>query len=458
MQAERADIHHQEVYRQTDRLRKANMETGQTPLDRLYTLVANEEDARACTDISDDACRVVPGNFFLMLCSLVLTKTGDLLASPKIVLAWLLGSVGAPPFLIAWLVPIRESGSLIPQLAIGAWVRRHPRRAVFWVLGSAMQGACVAGMALAVWKLDGWQAGLAVLGLLIVFSLSRGFCSVSMKDVQGKCIPKSRRGRLAGLATTFSGLATLAVSLLLLGGDDDPSRTFYIVLLLVGAGLWWLAAILFRFVREYDGETAGGANALRETWQSLKLLRDDPPFRHFVITRSLLLCSALSAPFFVVLAQRSSPDSRMLGAFLLASSLASSLSAAFWGWMADVSSRKVMIRGSGLAAIICLAMGVVAYCFAGESVLIWIIPVAYLVLSIAHAGVRIGRKTYLVDMAGGTKRTDYVAVSNTVIGVLLLVTGGVSALASLLSVEAVLILLGLMGAAGTISALRLEDV
>ena len=74
---------------------------------------------------------------------------------------------------------------------------------VFGVMGSAMQGACVAGMALAVWKLDGWQAGLAVLGLLIVFSLSRGFCSVSMKDVQGKCIPKSRRGRLAGLATTF---------------------------------------------------------------------------------------------------------------------------------------------------------------------------------------------------------------------------------------------------------------
>ena len=79
-------------------------------------------------------------------------------------------------------------------------------------------------------------------------------------------------------------------------------------------------------------------------------------------------------------------------------------------------------------------------------------------LSVAHAGVRIGRKTYLVDMAGGTKRTDYVSASNTVIGVLLLVTGGVSALASLLSVEAVLILLGIMGAAGTVSALRLEDV
>jgi len=85
-------------------------------------------------------------------------------------------------------------------------------------------------------------------------------------------------------------------------------------------------------------------------------------------------------------------------------------------------------------------------------------PVAYLVLSIAHAGIRIGRKTYLIDMAGGTKRTDYVAVSNTVIGVLLLVAGGISALASLLSVEAVLILLGLMGVAGAVLALSLKDV
>ena len=90
------------------------MEANARPLDRLYALVANEEDARACTEISDDACRVVPGNFFLTLCSLVLTKIGDLLVSPKIVLSWLLGSVGTPPFLIAWLVPIRESGSLIP--------------------------------------------------------------------------------------------------------------------------------------------------------------------------------------------------------------------------------------------------------------------------------------------------------------------------------------------------------
>ena len=40
-----------------------------------------------------------------------------------------------------------------------------------------------------------------------------------------------------------------------------------------------------------------------------------------------------------------------------------------------------------------------------------------------HDGVRLGRKTHVIDLAGGNRRTDYGAVSNTVIGVVLLITG-----------------------------------
>jgi len=93
--------------------------------ERLYDLVANDDDARVCAALPEQACRVVPGNFFLILASLVLTKLGDLLISPKIVLTWLMGAVGAPAALTALLVPIRESGSMLPQLLLGAWVRQR---------------------------------------------------------------------------------------------------------------------------------------------------------------------------------------------------------------------------------------------------------------------------------------------------------------------------------------------
>lgn len=148
----------------------------------------------------------------------------------------------------------------------------------------------------------------------------------------------------------------------------------------------------------------------------------------------------------------------MLGIFLLASSLASSVSASVWGWMADSSSRQVMIRGAAIASGTCLAVGTTGLITGTDIGSVWLYPVAFFVLSIAHAGVRLGRKTYLVDMAGGNKRTDYTAVSNTVIGVILLITGGLTALVSLISEVAVILTLGLMGLAGTLSALRLREV
>ena len=427
------------------------------PINQLYSLIANEEDARVCKDIPEEACHAIPRNFFLILASNVLTKLGDLLISPKTVLAWVMSAVGAPA-LVAWLVPIRESGSMVPQMVIAAWVRRRAVRKWFWTLGSFGQAASVLAMATSVWFLEGYAAGYGIIAALIVFSLARGFCSVSMKDVQGKCIPKTRRGRLSGLAATIGGSATVVLTVLLFWDRGDPTLAFYSILLLLAAVLWIIAGLLFAGVEEYKGETGGGGNAINQAFRSLSLLRDDVPFRNFVITRALLLCSALAAPYFVVLAQKESDIGWMLGVFLLASSLASSLSASFWGWAADTSSRRVMIRGAGMASGVCLAVGFTALWLGSDIGSVWFYPVAFFILSVAHAGVRLGRKTYLVDMAGGNKRTDYTAVSNTVIGFLLLATGGLTALVSMISEVAVIIVLGLMGLAGMLSAIHLKEV
>jgi len=424
--------------------------------EQLYSLVANEEDARACSDLPDSACQEVPRNFFLILVCNVLTKLGDLLVSPKTVLTWLLGAVGAPA-LVAWLVPIRESGSMVPQLAIGAWIRRKPVRKWFWSLGALGQAISVAAMAASVHFLEGYAAGYGIVAALVVFSLSRGFCSVAMKDVQGKCIPKGRRGRLSGLATTLGGTTTVALTTLLLRDGGEPSLQFYTLLLVFAALLWLVAGALFANIDEYAGETGGGGHALGQAIKSLGLLRDDAPFRQFVITRALLLCSALAAPYLVLLAQNSNESGWLLGSFLLASSLASSVSASVWGWMADRSSRQVMILGAVIASVLCLATGLITVAGGEDRLSAWAYPAAFFVLGIAHAGVRLGRKTYLVDMAGGNKRTDYTSVSNTLIGLLLLVIGGISALLSTVSVPVVILFLGGMGAVGAWSAYRLQE-
>ncbi len=149
-------------------------------------------------------------------------------------------------------------------------------------------------MALAVWLLEGVSAALAVIALLVMFSVSRGFCSVAMKDVQGKTVPKTRRGRLAGLAATVSGLVASAVGLFLFGGSHDPDMRFYSILLLAAGLCWFVAAAVFAGVEEFSGETGGGGNTLREAIRSLGLLVRDVPFRNFVIARAFLMASALA--------------------------------------------------------------------------------------------------------------------------------------------------------------------
>ncbi|MGB5721583.1 MAG: hypothetical protein WBM34_12900, partial [Woeseiaceae bacterium] len=92
--------------------------------DAIYDKLTDDEDARLCDDISERACRETPRSFVLLLLSYTFTKLGDAVASPKTTLAWVTTAVGAPAWVLGFLVPLRESGSMLPQLFIGSSIRK----------------------------------------------------------------------------------------------------------------------------------------------------------------------------------------------------------------------------------------------------------------------------------------------------------------------------------------------
>ncbi|GAB4181061.1 MAG: MFS transporter [Wenzhouxiangellaceae bacterium] len=419
----------------------------------VYEYLVNEEE-RVCTDIDDQACRETPRNFLLILATYLATKLGDALASPKTVLPWVLNAIAAPSFFTGLVVPIREAGSMVPQLFIAAKIRQLSIRKWAYVLGCIAQAVSMGGIAATAYLANGAFAGWLIILLLTIFSLSRGVCSIASKDVLGKTIPKRRRGRLTGWASSGAGLISMSVGLGFIlfpssKGDQDLG-----LLIAAAAALWILAAVIYRFVVEYPGETSGGANAWGEAWERLSILRSDVAFRRFVIVRALLLSSALSGPYYILLAQRQlGQQLSTLGWFIAAAGAASLISAPVWGQFADRSSRRVMQFSAAIVSVLGIA---VIGLYASDSSLLgrfWLIPALYFVLSIAHAGARVGRKTYVVDLAKGNKRTDYVAVSNTVIGLLLLLIGLVSALLSMKS----LLLSFIAFTAMSISALLLAN-
>lgn len=118
-----------------------------------------------------------------------------------------------------------------------------------------------------------------------------------------------------------------------------------------------------------------------------------------------------------------------------------------WGRFADRSSRKVMMLAAGLASTVVLVF-LAALTIDGAREVTLLYPLTYLLLALVHHGARIGRKTYVVDLAEGNKRTDYVAVSNTAIAVLLLVAGGLTSGLAIFGPEAALAALAAFGLAG----------
>jgi hypothetical protein len=418
-----------------------------------------DDDAGRTDDLPPEVADAVATNSVRQIGAMTLQKVGDLVVDAKTVLAWVLAATGAPAGFVGLLVPIRDAGSMVPQLLLAPFVRRLAVRKWVWVVGGLVQALAVVAMAAVTASLTGTAAGVGILASLLVFSLARAASSFASKDVLGRTLPKGIRGQVNGLATVGAGIAavTVGLGLRIIGGEETPPSTFA-WLLLGGALAWFLAAAVYATVREAPGERDVDTRGSDALTGAVALLRDDRPFRRFVLARSLLLVSALSPPFVVALAtEQGGAGLEGLAAFVISSGVASLVAGRFWGRASDRSSRTTMQWAAGLSSVIIVAF-VAATRVETLAGLTLLYPATYLLLAIAHTGSRIGRKTYVVDLAEGNKRTDYIAVSNTAMGLILLVAGGATAAAASFGPEAALLLLAGLGVLGVLVAASLPEV
>ena len=433
--------------------------------EQLYSaLVRRDRDAE--TELPDRVRRNVPRNGLRLVSAGALQSSGDQMVNASTVLPWLFHALGVPAALTGALVPVRESGSMLPQAALTPLILRVRRRKLVFVAGALVQSASVAVMAGTAALGSGLLAGVAIIAALAVFSLGRCLCSVSSKDVQGRTVPKGERGQITGLATTASGLVavTLGLGVRTVGGEDlAPGQLAW--LLAAGALLWVLVAAVYIGIHEPVDASPGAEHADDGPgWvtQTLTLLREDRTFRTFVTVRGFLLVSSLSPPFIVSLAARSGTEGLAgLGGFILASGVAALLGGRIFGRLADRSSKRVMIIGAAFASLVLVTLVLVVEVLdvGGGSVGAYVLFVGcYLLVTLTHTGVRIGRKTYVVDLAEGDLRTTYVAVSNSAMGLILLVVGALSSALATLGIAWALLFLAVLGLLGVVGSARLPEV
>ena len=427
----------------------------QSTTEKAFQAITIDDEGRVCADIPESACNQEPGNFFKHVGSLALTKSADGLIDPKLVLSWLMTSLGAPVALIGLLVPVREAGALLPQLLTAGFLRRLQRRKWAWAVGSLVQGLAAAAIGLVAITMTGAAAGWAIVIALAILALARSVCSVCYKDVLGKTIDKSRRGTATGLAGSIASVSVIVYALALSSNLFDRMTLVTGGLFLAG-GAWILSALLFATLKEEAGATEGGKTALKEAFNNFTYLRDDPQLVRFILTRGLLTATALAPPFMIAVGSQAGEGYDKLGFLVLASALASLCSSFVWGRLSDRSSRKVLVFSAMVATLILAATSRLA--FAGTLSGGYILPVLLFGLMIAYQGVRLGRSTHLVDMADKDSRAAYTALSNTLIGLLLLAGGVFSLFANWFGGEMVLAIMAGMSGLAIFAAWGLDEV
>src|SRR5699024_9072318 len=100
-----------------------------------------------------------------------LQSSGDQVVNASTVLPWLFTVLGVPPALTGLLVPIRESGSMLPQVFLTPLVLRVRRRGLVFIAGAFVQAVAAGAIAVVAAVGRGLGAGIAILAALGVFAL-----------------------------------------------------------------------------------------------------------------------------------------------------------------------------------------------------------------------------------------------------------------------------------------------
>ncbi len=427
--------------------------------EQIYDWITDDGEERVCEAISEEQCTNVAGNYLKNTLSGFCSKLAEQLVSPGVTLPWILSLLGASSVFTGLLVPLKNAGSLLPQLIVSAKIRGYQKRKYFWAFAAFFQSAMVFCMMLAFLFFDGNVAALLITLSLFLFSIASGVGSVSFKDVMAKTIPKGKRGQLLAARATGGGILTLIAGLgMYFYLSMNSSESSVITLIITSGLLWFGAGYFFLIINEKEGANQGGRSPINEIKKGWELLKENHNLRNFIISRALLMAIPLAQPFLIVYGKNvTGANLSGLGLLVIASGIAGFISSPFWGKFADRSSRKMMMVVAGLGILNILI--VLGFDLLSDS-LKTIYLFAPLVLSnmMIHSGARLSRKTWLTDFAPKDERPLYISLANTCIGFFTIIAAGIGIIAELISLQVLLLFLCAMLACSIYFSFTLKEV
>jgi MFS family permease len=377
-------------------------------------------------------------NFALTALNGALFQFAQALVEPSLVLTtWFVGRLTSSNLLLGLVVPLGQAGWFLPQVFVSTLVQRMERKKPIYLTAAVIRVIVWSSLAVTVWLID--DSTILLLGFFTLYAIAQlaaGPAGLAFFDVVAKTVPARRRGRLFATRMFAGGILALGASWIVNVTLDDPNLPFPhdIALLLTLFSVMLLPAFAtFAIIREPPGtaitERVGIRKQLRRAGQ---ILRENPAYRTYTIIRLILGLTSVALPFYSVYAKNVlGAEAGMAGIYAAAATGAKLLSNPILGWISDRKGNllvlKLLTGGRGLTLLLAfLLVGVVSILQLEGA---WLPYLALLLFfldgALFPAGIMAG-SNFLVELAPETERAIYLGLTNTLSGVvtLLSVLGG----------------------------------
>lgn len=370
-------------------------------------------------------------NFVCFVLDYVFFGTGLAFVSQTTVLPSFVSQLTDSAPLIGLASTIMTGAWLLPQLIAASYLADKERKKPYLMLPAAI-GRPVFLLLAGVLFLAGDRSPTLILGLffigLAVFMGTDALAAVAWFDILSKAIPPTRRGRLIGTGQVLSGLLTVGVGAVvnaLLGPQGPPFPNNYALLFFL-AGLSFLGSLsVLVFLREPVKPT----QTERLSWNAflpklLTVLRENRSFSLVTALRLLMGLHGMALPFYVVYATEGLHlGIEAIGLFLSAQVIGGILAGFVWGYLNERSGSKIVIQCSTVMALasplLALLMGPIGHL--AEASTIYVYSLVFVAIGALNSSYMPGFINFVLELAPSEERATYIALTNTLCGVLLLV-------------------------------------
>jgi MFS family permease len=371
--------------------------------------------------------RIYRRNFFYFLIDSIFFSVAIALISSTTVIPDFVRRLTDSEILIGLSGNLFTIGYTLPQLFIARYIVRYARKK-WWFVGPNIPVRLIilifAGILLALGE-D--KPALVLLAFFICYGLAAlgdGIVGVPWADLAGTSLDAKWRARMFGLTTAGTGITMLLIAPLIgivlgAGGPGFPDN--YAILFGISGVLFAVSVIPCLFIHELPGGAAvEKLPALSEFLPELgRVLREDGPYRAYIITRILTNLFLMSAPFYIGYATvQLGEESAVAVPILLAMETIGSITGALiYTWMGARNNLlyvRLALGSAALLPICALLAGVVGP-----------VPLylGFLISGLATSGnLMFGYLNWIVSYSTPDQRPIYVGLSNTVIAVVSLIT------------------------------------